>query len=223
VYQPPQVPPHYYEQPPQQQYFEPPQRPQVRRGSLESFVDNPDEYISQVLEQRLAAVQGPLAYQQQMIAASLNNMRNVYTTSAIRQAETALRDAYKEFNKDSAFRSNKRLQQRVENTLRGLMGQAVQAAQAGNYEPLTNLSGMNAAHVRATLAAAKALDGIGSPGVGPLQVEGAYVESTRPATQGRTVELTLEQQEIARRLGPGSEDRLRAAIADTARYNDFEG
>lgn len=223
-----QPPPQYYEPPPdyyrhQQHYQQAPPQPRGGGDPLQSFVDNPDAYISQVLEQRLQQYQTPLLQQQQMIAANLQRMQQTYTNSAIKQAESAIKNAYKEFNKDSTFRSSRGLQARVENTLKSIMAQAVQAAQMGDYGPLTNLSGMNASHVRATLAAAKALDGVGIPGVGPLQMEGAEVESARPRPDVNAPSLTPEQEEIARRLGPGYADRLRKAVSETKKYDDFSG
>ena len=227
------------QQAPQQQqrdYYQPQQQqPQyqqapVKRGDLNAFIEDPDGYIDRLVAQRIDYINQqaltPLMYQQQMLAQEFNGIRENNQRSALHQADAAIKGAYKEFNKDSAFRSNPRLQERIKGALAGLRESALAEAQRGNYGPLSNLANLGEAEARATLAAARVIEGIGSPGNGPLQVEGASVESSRSAVADNSIELTAEQQEIARRFG-GQEknyaDRMRKAIADSKKYDDFEG
>lgn len=212
--------PQYYQQPQPQQ-----QRQQQRQpsGSLDRFIDDPDGYIDQLLQARLAEQTTPLAYQQYQMAQQVQQIRDTFTSSALSQADNALKGAYKHLNKDSAFRTSKSIQGRIENTLRGMREQAVMQARAGNFGPLNNLASLNESHIRAALAAAKAMEGIDSPGVGPLQVEGATVESSRSAPQQHSVDLDPDQKEAVRRLGPAYETRLRKALAEADKYDDFQG
>lgn len=221
-YAPPQYAPQQYPQYAQQQ----PPAPHTKRG-LDAFIDDPDGYINSLvesrLEQRINQAIGPLAYQQQMIAGMTNQMREAQFRSVKGQADASIKKAYDAFNKDKTFRTNKNVQRRIEGTLKGLYAQAVEAAQYGDLSQLYNLANMNESHVRATIAAARAIEGDVSYGSAPMQVEGAFVESSRsPAAAGGGPELTAEEQEIARRLGGNYADRLRKAKAEAAKYNDFE-
>lgn len=223
----PQPPPQqYYQEQPQYYQQQPPQQRQPQRqstGALDRFIDDPDGYIDQLLQARLAEQTTPLAYQQHMMAQQVQQIRDTFTNSALSQADSALKGAYKTLNKDSSFRTSKNIQGRIENTLRGMREQAVMQARVGNFGPLNNLATLNESHIRAALAAAKAMEGVDSPGVGPLQVEGATVESSRSAPQQHSVDLDPDQKEAVRRLGPAYETRLRKALADNAKYDDFQG
>jgi len=64
--------------------------------------------------------------------------------------------------------------------------------------------------------------GVRSPGVGPLQVEGATVESSRPSAASEEVVLTPLQEDIAARMGKGYRDRMIKAVLEERKYNDFE-
>jgi len=216
----------YYPQHQQQQY---PQQP-PKRGDLNAFIEDPDGYIDRLVAQRLEYVNQqaltPLMWQQQQLQQEFQGIRQSNQRSALSQADSAIKNAYREFNKDSAFRSNPRLQERIKGVLSGLRESALAEAQRGNYGPLGNLATLGSAEARATLAAARAMEGVGSPGNGPLQVQGASVESSRAAVSGGSVELTADQLEIARRFGGYEKnyaDRMRAAIADAKQYDDFEG
>ena len=223
----PQPPPQqYYQEQPQYYQQPPPQQRQPQRqstGALDRFIDDPDGYIDQLLQARLAEQTTPLAYQQHMMAQQVQQIRDTFTNSALSQADSALKGAYKTLNKDSSFRTSKNIQGRIENTLRGMREQAVMQARAGNFGPLNNLATLNESHIRAALAAAKAMEGVDSPGVGPLQVEGASVESSRSAPQQHSADLDPDQKEAVRRLGPAYETRLRKALAENAKYDDFQG
>lgn len=197
-------------------------QPGTQRG-LEAFVDNPDGYISALVEQRLNSALSPLAQQQQMMMGVTQQMYESQLNSVKGQADSGIKRAYERFNQDSTFRSNKQLQSRIENTFRGLRRQAEMAARNGDFGPMMNLASINDGHIAATLAAAKAIEGIQAGGQAPLQVMGASVESTQPASNNSAVELTAEEQEIARRIGGNYADRMRKAKAEATKYNDFEG
>jgi len=219
----------YYQQQYQQQYPQQPPQP-AKRGDLNAFIEDPDGYIDRLVADRLNQINQqaltPLMYQQQMLAQEFNGIRENNKRAALSQADAAIKNAYREFNKDSSFRSNPRLQNRIKNALAGLRESALMEAQRGNYQPLSNLANLGEAEARATLAAARVIEGVGSPGNGPLQVQGASVESSRSAVSGGNVELTEEEKLIARRFG-GQEanyaERMRKAKAEAAKYDDFEG
>lgn len=226
---PPQAPPQqYYEPPPQPQYQQPAYQPYVpppqTKAGLEAFVDDPDSYINRLVEQRVAQAFVPLAYQQQAVAQMTNQMRDAQVRYTASQADSALKKAYEVFNQDKSFRTNKNIQNRIAATLSGLRQQALHAAQNGDMTQLYNLANMNEGHIRATIAAARALEGSDLSGTGPLQIEGATVESSRTAaTPGPQVRLTAEEEEIARRVGGSFGDRLRKAKAEADKYGDFMG
>ena len=225
--QPPQRQQEYYQQQ-QPQYHQ--QAPPVKKGDLNAFIEDPDGYIDRLVAQRLEYVNQqaltPLMWQQQQLMQEFQGIRDNSRNGALSQADSAIRGAYKEFNKDSAFRSNPRLQERIKSVFAGIRETALDEAKRGNFQPLNNLGKLGENEARATLAAARMMEGVGSPGSGPLQVQGATVESSRSAVTDSNIELTLEQQEIARRFG-GQEknyaDRMRKAIADQKKFNDFEG
>lgn len=224
---PPYVPEPQYPQVPPQQYAPRPAQP--GRG-LEHFVDDPDAYIDRLVSERLAQIEqnalAPLVQQQMAIGREFNSIRETTKQSAISKADAAIREAYKVFNDDSSFRSNPVLQERIQGTLAAIKASAVAAAEHGDFTPLNNLSTLGPDQAKATLAAARVMVGVGVPGNGPLQVQGAAVESSRAAVTDNNIELTAEQQEIARRFGGQEQnyaERMRQAIADQAKYNDFEG
>ena len=207
----------------QQQYEQPQQRRQQQGGSLDRFLEDPDGFIDQILSSRLAEVGAPMQQQMMMTQHQLQAIRDTFTNNALQQADQAIRGAYKHLNSDSAFRSNKRVQQRIESTLKGMREQALSQARMGNFGPLSQLAGLGETHIKAALAAARVVEGVASAGAGPLNIEGATVESSRAPASTAEVQLTEDQKEIARRLGPKYESKLRKGIADAKKYNDFEG
>jgi len=219
---PPQAPadyPHNVPQYPPQAHIP---QPGTQRG-LEAFVNDPDNYINALVEQRLNQAIAPLAQSQQMMMGVTNQMLESQIRTVKTQADSGIKRAYDRFNKDSSFKSNRALQGRIENAFRGLRANAEMAARNGDFTAMLNLANMTDAHISATLAAAKAMEGTASPGVSPLQVVGASVESTHSAAQGKNIELTAEQQELANRIGGNYADRMRKAIAEAEKYDDFEG
>lgn len=233
----PDVPPPQYQQPPQeyvpppQEYVQPPpqypQQPQVPQygtdAALQTFVDNPDGWADAKIEQRLAARDEQI--RQQNLA--IQNMTGMLMADRISEssakADATIRRAYDIFNQDTAFRSSKEMQAALGDTLKGMRERAeFEARTRGNFEPLRTLSNLDDSDMRATLAYMREKAGVHSPGTGPLQVEGATVESSRSAVAGQEVELTPEEQEIARRLGPGQEAKIKQAKLDQLKYDDLE-
>jgi hypothetical protein len=138
-------------------------------------------------------------------------------------AKGAIRKAYDAFNKDSAFRSNPQMQERINATLQGMLRNAEQEARMnGNWEPLNALANLSESEIQGTLAYVRAVTGAGSPGTSPLQVEGATVESSRAPVAEQEVALTEEQREVARRFGPAYEAKLKKAVAEQQKYDDLE-
>jgi len=227
LYQPPPQP---QQAPPQQYYQEPqyqqpaqasPPPPNTRRG-LDAFIENPDAYIDSLVQDRLVQAVGPIMQQQQALFGMTDHVRRSQTRAIASQAELGIKNAYKAFNKDPDFKSNPQLQQKINSTMQTLYNQALAAAEYGNYTQLYNLANIGEREIRATIGAAKLYEGIGGGGQTPLSIMGAEVESTRAPSRETGVQLTAEQEEIARRMGGNYADKLRKAIAETEKLEDFE-
>jgi len=209
----------------QDQYYQPPPQnipqPGTQKG-LDAFINDPDGYIGALAEERAQRMIAPILQQQQMLYGMTSQMRDSQTRAVDGQAKSGIEKAYAGFNKDPAFRSNKALQQRVNSTMQTLYNQAAEAASYGDYTRLYNLANMGEREVRATLVAAKAYEGIMGGGQTPLAVQGAEVETTSAPTTETGVTLSPEQEEIARKLGGNYADKLRKAISETEKFDDFE-
>ena len=223
-------------QPPQQvQYPQAPpqydygyqQQPQVQQGpvsdaALNAFVEDPQGWLNAQLAAREQQMLGPLqqnlhsiAYVQQQIVES--NVKQNLT-----QADRAIKKAYEVFNKDPMFRTNKEIQERIGGTLQGMRENAIRSARFGEFGPMDALINLDEGAIHGTLAFLRAQVGAQSPGTGPLQIEGATVESSRAPVAEQAVELTPEQEEIARRMGPGYRQKLIKAQQELKQYNDLE-
>jgi len=223
---PPQQPQYQYEpQPPQ--YPQQPQVPPQPAGvdaALQTFVDNPDGWLDQKLQQRDQQLVGPLAQQQQQQANITAMLMNNYVTEGISQADASVRKAYEIFNRDASFRSDKEMQNTIQGTLQGMKQRAEYEARAtGNFAPLRALANLDESDMEATLAYMKAKAGKQSPGTGPLQVEGAVVESSRSPIAEQSVELDADTEAAIKRLGPAYRERLIKATRTTTDAGDFEG
>jgi hypothetical protein len=222
---PPQPEPQYqYQQPPPQAY---PQQPQVPQGTgvdaaLQGFVDNPDGWLNQRLAQRDQQLVGPIAQQQQQVAFMMNTLMENNINDGVARADGSIRNAYEAFNKDATFRSNKAMQDKIGATLQGMRERATYEARRGNFAPLNALANLSESDIAGTLAYVRAASGVQSPGVAPLQVEGAAVESARSAATDQGVVLDAEQEEAAKRLGPGGRERMIKGILEQQKYDDFE-
>jgi hypothetical protein len=137
-------------------------------------------------------------------------------------AESAVRRAYSSFNKDSTFRSNKAMQETIKGTFSGMLERAEREARNGNFGPLNSMANLSDSDIAGTLAYVRAVAGARSPGVAPVQVEGATVESSRAAVAEQGVELTPEQEEVARRMGPAYRQKMKKAVLEQQKYNDLE-
>jgi len=223
---PPQQPQYQYEQPPPQ-YPQQPQVPPQPAGvdaALQTFVDNPLGTIGNEVDGRLDARLGPLAYQQQQQANITAMLMNNYVNEGISQADASVRKAYEVFNRDASFRSDKEMQNTIQGTLQGMKQRAEHEARAtGNFAPLRALANLDESDMEATLAYMKAKAGRQSPGTGPLQVEGAVVESSRSPIAEQATELPAEFEAVANRLGPHGRERLLREIQVTKDADDFEG
>jgi hypothetical protein len=98
-----------------------------------------------------------------------------------------------------------------------------EARTTGNFAPLRALANLDESDMEATLAYMKAKAGKQSPGVAPLQVEGATVESSRSAVAEQSVELDADTEAAIKRLGPAYRERLIKAQRETDEAGDFEG
>ena len=217
-----QPPPQYYEPPPPQPY---PQQPQVPHGTgadaaLQTFVDQPEGWTDNRIDARLA----PMQQQQQQMASIASMLINDRVNEGTAQADAAVRKAYEVFNRDATFRSNKGMQDSLGATLQGMRQRAeYEARSTGNFEPLRTLANLSESDMEATLAYMRTNSGMQSPGVAPLQIEGASVESSRSSVAEQATELPAEFEEIANRLGPHGRERLLKQIQVTKDADDFEG
>jgi hypothetical protein len=228
----PQYPPQFpVDYPPHPEYptMQPqyPQQPQATPrtpgdAALEAFVDNPQAWLDQQLAAREQQLLGPIQQQQQSIAFMMHQMQENSLKQTKQQARAAIEKAYKEFNKDSAFRSSKDMQESVKGTLQGMMQRAEIEARNGNWEPMNTLINMDQGEIAGTLAYLRAKAGVQSGGQAPLQVEGAAVESSRSPAAKHEVQLTPEQEEIARRMGPGYRARLVKSLQELDENDDLE-
>jgi hypothetical protein len=221
---PPELPPQPYPQPVPDYYPQPaPAQPQTQsEAALNTFVEDPYG----VIDQRIAAMSqqqfGQLAMQQQTANQMMSILMENTISDGVSRADQTVKRAYDIFNQDPAFKSNKEVQNQLGSTLRGMRQQAELAARAGNFQPLNSLASLSDADMAAALAFVKAKSGVASPGVAPLVVEGAAVETARPAVAKQDVQLSPEQQEIARRMGGNYEQRLKDALAETEKLGDLE-
>jgi hypothetical protein len=218
----PTVPPDYYQEP---QYPRQPQAPPARTGdaALEAFVDNPQAWLDQQLAAREQQLLGPIQQNLQSVAYVQHQIMESNVRQNVARADQAIRNAYDVFNKDSAFRTNKEMQQRVGGTLQGMRENAIAQARVGNFGPMESLINLDEGAIRGTLAFLREQVGVPSPGTGPLQIEGATVESSRSSVAEQSTELPPEFDEIANRLGPHGRERLLKQIQVTKEADDFEG
>jgi hypothetical protein len=218
---PPQLPPPQpgYQQP-QPQYQQP--QPTGVDQVLNEFVSNPKGFIQQIQQETLNQFAGPMGYQQQQMAQEINQMRQTYADGHVGEAKDTVVEAYKHLNKNPTFRSNKQVQDSIKGTLQEYRNQAEMAARAGNYGPIAQFNKIGPEQLNGMMAYLSATMGVQSPGVGPLQVEGATVESSRSAVDEGSVVLTPLQEDIASRMGPGKRDEMIQAEKDLLKYNDFE-
>ena len=177
---PPQAQPQqqYYEQPPPmypQQPQMPPQAP-VGDAALNAFVDNPDAWANSKIDSRLGAMVGPMQQQAQAVQHMMGMMMDNQVNEGLAKVDASIKRAYETFNKDATFRSSKPMQEKIAVTLQGMRDAAVYEARGGNLSRLNTLSNLNESDIAGTLGYLRGSMGTPSPGVGPLQVEGATVE-----------------------------------------------
>jgi len=220
------APQYQYEQPRQefsQRQSQVPPQPAGVDAALQSFVDNPIGWVDNILSQREQQLVGPIAQQQQQIAGMTAVLMNNYIAEGTSHADATIRKAYNVFNRDATFRADKAMQSTIKGTLQGMKQRAeYEARTTGNFAPLRALANLDETDMVATLAYMKSKAGRQSPGIAPLQVEGAVVESSRSTVAGQSVELSPDEEAAAERLGPGGRDRLIQAKKDQAKYSDLE-
>jgi hypothetical protein len=217
--EPPQQLPQYPPQP-QPQYQQP--QPTGVDQVLNEFVSNPKGFIQQIQQETLNQFAGQVGYQQQQIANELHEMKQTHADGHVGEAKDTVVEAYKHLNKNPTFRSNKQVQDSIKGTLQEYRNQAEMAARAGNYGPIAQFNKIGPEQLNGMMAYLSATMGVQSPGVGPLQVEGATVESSRSAVDEGSVVLTPLQEDIARKMGPGKREEMIQAQKDLIKYDDFE-
>jgi hypothetical protein len=223
---PPQAEPQYAPQQPPPQYPQQPQMPQpAPRGdaALEAFVDNPDGWLDQRMAAREQQMLAPMQQQAQAVQYMMHTMMDNQISDGLTRADTAVRNAYTQFNNDSTFRSSKAMQDKIGATLQGMRTRAEAEARTGNFGPINALANLSEADVAGTLAYVRAASGVQSPGIAPVQVEGATVESSRSPVAAQTVEIDSDTEAAIKRLGPAYRERYVKALQDADTADDFEG
>lgn len=224
--EPPQAPPQqHYEQPPPmypQQPQMPPPAP-VGDAALNAFVDNPDAWANSKIDSRLGAMVGPMQQQAQAVQHMMGMMMDNQVNEGLAKVDASIKRAYETFNKDATFRSSKPMQDKIAATLQGMRDAAINEARGGNLNRLNTLSNLSEADIAGTLGYLRGSMGTPSPGVGPLQVEGATVESSRSAVVEQSVEFDADTEAAIKRLGPAYRERLIKARLATDAAGDFEG
>jgi hypothetical protein len=223
----PQYPPHAPAYPP----VPPPDYPpaahrQQPMGSpdavLNEFVKDPIGWVRSIQQETINQMSGPLTWQQQQLAENLNRMQMTYAEAGIKRADAAIRNAYKILNKNPVFKSNKQVQEHINRALKAQFNDAANAARQGNYVPIADLERIDEPALRGMVAFVSEATGVKSAGIGPLSVEGAAVETSRSAVTSEDITLTPEQEEVAKRMGPGYRDRMIQAQRDLLKHDDFE-
>lgn len=220
--------------PQQQQYHEPPQpiypqQPQmpptapVGDAALNALVDNPFGVIDQRIAAREQQMLGPMQQQAAAVQHMMGMMVDNQINENLARADASVKRAYDTFNKDITFRSSKAMQDKIAATLQGMRENAVHAARSGNFGPLNSLANLSESDIAGTLGYLRGSLGVQSPGVGPLQVEGATVESSRSAVVEQSVEFDADTEAAIKRLGPAYRERLIKARIVTDAADDFEG
>jgi hypothetical protein len=185
-----------------------PPQPAGVDAALQTFVENPLGLIGGEVDGRLNARLGPLAQQQQQQANVTAVLMNNYVNDGISQARAGVQRAYNVLNRDASFRSDKYMQNTIQGTFQGMIKRAeYEARTTGNIEPLRTIANLEESDIEATLAYMQKKAGKQSPGVAPLQVEGAVVESSRSPVAEQATELPEEFKEFAGRLGGNKRSR----------------
>lgn len=214
-----------YQQPPPNYPQQPQMPPQAPRGdaALEAFVDNPDSWLDQRLAAREQQLLAPIVQQTQQAQYMMGTMLENQVNDGLSRADQSVRKAYTQFNNDATFRSSKAMQDKIGATLQGMRERATAEARTGNFAPLNALANLSEADIAGTLAYVRAASGVQSPGVAPLQVEGATVESSRSPVAAQSVELDPDTEAAIKRLGPAYRERYVKAVQDSVTADDFEG
>lgn len=203
----------------QQMHMQQPQVPQqeellnslVRdtRGTIGSIAE---EQARQVASQMMNQALGPVAQQQQQFIQG----QAQYHAS---MSDSAVRDMYKtKFTKDEAFASNERIRTRIDRAIAGLREQAMY--QAMNGDPSGFAIFNNPTFADGVLNLAKTIEGHQPSAVSAASAP--HVESVAPAAQQTIFELSPDQEEAVRRMGPGGRDRYIKALEDVKKHDDFE-
>lgn len=212
-----------YNQYMRQQYQQQPQQQPQGGNVLDEFVKNPDGTISryagaaaqQVARAMMEQQLGPLAAQMNEFVAGQAR----YQASA---ADDRVRSMYRErFNKDESFVSNKRLQARVDNTIRNLREQAMWQAQRGDPTGFQIFN--NPTFPDALLALAKIVEG--TKPSSKSGVKAPHMERSSPAAKRQSVELDPDTEAVIARYSqndPSFRDRYLKSVAEAEKYGDFE-
>lgn len=210
-----------YNQYMRQQYQQQQQQPQG--NVLDEFVKNPDGTISRYAG--AAAQQVARAMMEQQLGPLAAQMNEFVSGQARYQAAAAddrVRSMYREsFNKDEAFVSNKRLQSRVDNTIRNLREQAMWQAQRGDPTGFNIFN--NPTFPQALLALAKIVEG--TKPSSKSKVNAPHSERATPAARKHSVELDPDTEAVIAKYSandPSFRDRYMKELAAAEKYGDFE-
>ena len=132
-------PPQGYNYPQQGYQQAPPQQnqQQLTDEQLSRFVQNPNGYVDELVNQRIMQTVGPLAGSYQQLERNAVQYMRAQTQSKINETAPHVDRAYKEvLNKDEGFSTNKAVRERTDASLKQMYNEACRAAQAGDFSKL---------------------------------------------------------------------------------------
>lgn len=200
VNQPPQIPQpqaQYVPQPVQQPQTiqqQPPQYPQV---NVDDLVAKPGQVMYEVSQRAVSPYVERVNQLDQFMRQSFDSQ----VGNAARSALGAIDSGYRNIlSRDPAF-GNKSVKQTVDSVLQNQFNSAVQIAHTtGDFSALNNFA--NPKYMQMVLAGAKIH--VGYPGgetPGPINIQGAYTESSRSVPVSAGAEIPDEVRDAANRLG----------------------
>lgn len=197
-------PPPQYQQPPPQ----PPQptQQQLTDAQLERFVQNPNGYVDELVNQRMMQTVGPLAGSYQNLERNAVQYMQSQTRSRIDETAPHVERGFKEvLNKDEAFSTNKAVRERTDKALRDMYGEACRSAQGGDFSKLEHFKDPDFYDLVLTAAKRKSKY---KPSAKEMESLGRQsVESGAPLRDAQRPEIDPDIRENLRRLGDGAEER----------------
>lgn len=193
--QPQYAPPQPQYAPPQPQYSPPPQ-PQYPAVNVDDLVNRPGEVLYGAAER----VMSPYVEKVNRLDQFMRQSFESQVTNAATSAKGAIDQGYRNvISRDPAY-ANKAVRATVDALLQNQFQNAVTIAQqTGDFSQLNNFA--NPKYMQMVLAGAKIHAGYpGGQAPGPINVQGAYTESSRSAPGSPSGDVPEEVRDAAHRL-----------------------